>query len=546
VCCAQLKHLHKLDLSGNNITAVPSGIGALSELQELRWGHNNLVTLPGEIGQLRQLQLISLEENALVGSGNGDAPALPREFCKLGNLTSALLRKAFAYNPAKGVNKLPDCFGQLSSLQTLVLQGNHLEELKGPNTVVEVDLSHNDFREWPSWINANDVTAGGELPLKSLNMEHNQLTHLPGKDAGLPPGLRDLRLANNPLVTGDQNCQECTISGTRNSLIGKGGLISELTHLRNFTINVVADPSAELTKDGVGRGGNDGEYELHMPAPCRVGQPEDGADEPPTECKFRIQTHVPSNGGLKIYFTDADIPTNPNVPASAYFLTDNHDGTYDGAIPGNMVPHKGRYSFRFYRTFPGHPGHPLDNTPDVITISRWSDGSLCKDFDCFKDLEFSERNCYAHGPYAVADTTYGTTCVCPSGTTKVKGVSKSWQCERNSAKPCTPVPCSNATIKPNPCEPVVKEKDVEVLDVIKRMSGGQVFLLVLFMLLSIGAAAVAVVQSLRLRALRNQQKQGLHEGPGINEAFMSGGSAVWGESTRVSTRESGVSVTHTA
>eukprot|EP01049_Picozoa_sp_SAG25_P012781 SAG25_NODE_1809_length_2302_cov_1.543804_3_plen_78_part_00 len=53
VCCAQLKHLHKLDLSGNNITAVPSGIGALSELEELRWGHNNLVTLPGEIGQLR-------------------------------------------------------------------------------------------------------------------------------------------------------------------------------------------------------------------------------------------------------------------------------------------------------------------------------------------------------------------------------------------------------------------------------------------------------------------------------------------------------------
>jgi len=77
-----------LDLSGLELTAVPSEITQLTALQELDLSRNRLMSVPPEITQLTTLQSLDL--------GNG-------------------------YNDGNEINKLPREIGQLTALQTLKL-----------------------------------------------------------------------------------------------------------------------------------------------------------------------------------------------------------------------------------------------------------------------------------------------------------------------------------------------------------------------------------------------------------------------------------------
>ena len=59
------KDIKKLDLSGNQLTQLPSEIGHLTRLTYLTLSSNRLTQLPSEIGQLTQLTCLYLTDNQL-------------------------------------------------------------------------------------------------------------------------------------------------------------------------------------------------------------------------------------------------------------------------------------------------------------------------------------------------------------------------------------------------------------------------------------------------------------------------------------------------
>ena len=53
---ARLTQLQTLNLSGNQLTALPESLGQLTQLQTLNLSGNQLTALPESLGQLTQLQ----------------------------------------------------------------------------------------------------------------------------------------------------------------------------------------------------------------------------------------------------------------------------------------------------------------------------------------------------------------------------------------------------------------------------------------------------------------------------------------------------------
>ena len=59
-----LKHLNVLDLTYNQITQIPAGVGKL-EATELNLNNNEVKMISAEIGQCPKLKTLRLEENCL-------------------------------------------------------------------------------------------------------------------------------------------------------------------------------------------------------------------------------------------------------------------------------------------------------------------------------------------------------------------------------------------------------------------------------------------------------------------------------------------------
>ncbi|NVM57338.1 MAG: leucine-rich repeat domain-containing protein, partial [Desulfobacterales bacterium] len=155
----QLTNLRLLELGSNDLTALPPEIGQLANLQTLHLQFNRLTALPSEIGQLANLQSIVLAVNVLT--------ALPREIGQLTNLEGLYFQR-------NKLTALPPEIGQLTNLQSLSLWGNNLMAL-------------------PSEI--------GQLTnLRLLTLENNSLTALPPEITQLT-NLRILDLEDNPLRT---------------------------------------------------------------------------------------------------------------------------------------------------------------------------------------------------------------------------------------------------------------------------------------------------------------------------------------------------------
>jgi Leucine-rich repeat (LRR) protein len=65
LCSASLTKLEKIDLSNNELAAIPEEIALLTNLQDLNLDNNLLVSLPEAIGGLKNLKALSLKENKL-------------------------------------------------------------------------------------------------------------------------------------------------------------------------------------------------------------------------------------------------------------------------------------------------------------------------------------------------------------------------------------------------------------------------------------------------------------------------------------------------
>ena len=65
VLSPSLSKLEKLDLSYNQLAALPAEISHLVKLEELKLDHNMIVALPEAMGMLSKLKTLSLKDNAI-------------------------------------------------------------------------------------------------------------------------------------------------------------------------------------------------------------------------------------------------------------------------------------------------------------------------------------------------------------------------------------------------------------------------------------------------------------------------------------------------
>lgn len=208
---AGLGNLHRLDLSGNRLTAVPSGLGAeVPSLQSLDLAYNLLASVPGgafvgldrlDILVLGANPLSDLAPNAFAGLarlstldlGLARLTALPPDlFQGLASLSDVNLTR-------NGLLGLPDrLFRSLSRLRALDLSGNRLSAVPaslfaGLAELERLSLYGNALSELPPSV------FGGLSALRALYLSDNQLSDLHPDVFGDAAGLAELHLGGNLL-----------------------------------------------------------------------------------------------------------------------------------------------------------------------------------------------------------------------------------------------------------------------------------------------------------------------------------------------------------
>ena len=177
----------KLNLTNRRLTGVvPSGLAALTSLEELRLGRNSLRgEIPGQLGDLADLRVIYLRYNRLTGE-------IPVELGSLSRLTILRL------NGNELTGAIPPELGDLSALEDLALAFNGLTgpippELRGLTRLRQL------------WAASNQLD--GPIPpelgtlanLETLRLSRNRLSGAVPWELGELRRLRVLELSRNSL-----------------------------------------------------------------------------------------------------------------------------------------------------------------------------------------------------------------------------------------------------------------------------------------------------------------------------------------------------------
>ncbi len=180
-----LKQLRYLNLAGNQLSALPEGFGAFTELEELNLNLNKLKnfpaaltgltklkhldlglnegsSLPATIGNLAQLEYLNLDGNFFT-KPDKKIKTLPIEICNLKNLKTLSVKDNV-------IETLPDCIGSLTKLEKLDLRDNLISSFGAGFTQLKnlkwLDLKANDFEVLPN--DFQNLTS-----LKELNLSMN-------------------------------------------------------------------------------------------------------------------------------------------------------------------------------------------------------------------------------------------------------------------------------------------------------------------------------------------------------------------------------------
>ncbi len=189
-----------LNIRNNQLTTLPDNIGQLTQLTTLDLSFNKLTKLPDTIGQLTQLTKLNLGDHQLtaVPDSIGQLTKLT-ELDLSHNTTSTIFLLLLGKNPdtSRPHTILPDSIGQLTQLTTLDLSFNKLTKL--PKTIgqltqlTELKSIGNTLAEVPDSI-------GELIKLTRLYLMDNQLTELPDSIGQLTK-LTALYLSDNKLTT---------------------------------------------------------------------------------------------------------------------------------------------------------------------------------------------------------------------------------------------------------------------------------------------------------------------------------------------------------
>jgi Leucine-rich repeat (LRR) protein len=168
-----LSTLNVLSLDNNEVASLPFALGNLRRLQVLDLSHNKLQQLPISLGDIRGMVSLSIEGNPLaytlkVLSQQSSSAVL--EFLRALHDGQA---SGILYLSGRGLFDVPRECGSLSNLRRVVMKDNQLKGLpvevfRELGTVVSIDLSYNNFEEFPE----------GILPLtqlQQLDMSYNPL-----------------------------------------------------------------------------------------------------------------------------------------------------------------------------------------------------------------------------------------------------------------------------------------------------------------------------------------------------------------------------------
>jgi Leucine-rich repeat (LRR) protein len=219
----ELSNLHSLLLSRNQLTVLPDGLGALSNLRELQLHGNAVTALPPALGGLTALTDLTLHANRLAMTADDWWPL--SQVYQLQRLT--LHRNTLVQLPCgamlralKHLEVFPCCNNLLNQLP----HGSAGLELL--ESCTELDLHENRLRELPTSISAMPCLQVlklngnmlGVLPpgmgrlhatLSTLELQDNQLTSLQS-DLNKLTNLTSLQLARNYLVALPSSFQKLT------------------------------------------------------------------------------------------------------------------------------------------------------------------------------------------------------------------------------------------------------------------------------------------------------------------------------------------------
>lgn len=159
-----LPNLKYLNVQGNNLTEITSGIGQLKKLETLLIGSNKISQLPDEIGNCKQLKSLTISRNNFktlpkdiescknltwLDCSNNQFESIPVEVSTLYNLETVIFNNNLISDIPDGffdncinlyslelyrnkLTKIPD-ISNIETLEFFTINGNNIENL--PNTI---------------------------------------------------------------------------------------------------------------------------------------------------------------------------------------------------------------------------------------------------------------------------------------------------------------------------------------------------------------------------------------------------------------------------